>query len=279
MIGVGIIGFDRPQYLRRTLAGLAQQDYAGDVEYHLFLDGAVNPFSGRTVGSQWGIDAAAQVFARSGLPNQQIHAQDDNLGIGLHQYQAIEWMTTHYERVMMVEDDVVLSPHWLRLAMGLVDKYQDREGIFGFSPGYKKQGTNEDALLYFWAHWLCETFTAQAWSWARLYYQDYLHLIDGVDYGYRDHEAIQAFYKRYGWVHPATSQDAAKDMAIHRAGMRRVSCEVNRAINIGRTGVHLNPALFSHLGFENQAPFTFDGDRTRTQFDEPVNAGTSTTEG
>ena len=116
-LGVGVIAFDRPQYLRRTLAGLLLQDYTGDVVYHLFLDGAENEHSGRTVGRQAGIDQSKLTFQRM-IPSGIVHQQGKNLGIGLHQYAATEQMTALYDRVMMIEDDCAISPHWLRLVEG-----------------------------------------------------------------------------------------------------------------------------------------------------------------
>jgi len=269
MIGVGIIAFDRPHYLVRTLAGISNQRCAREVDVHLFLDGAVNPYSRREAGKQMMIDQCARMFKRSKLGT--VHAQDQNLGIGLHQYAATEWMVSHYDRVMMIEDDVVLSPHWLRLAGVLLDQFADRPSVFGVSPGFRRLGPSLDTVRAQFGHWWCEAFTAQAWRRIRTYYRDYLAIIRGVDYRQRDHDAIRAMYREHGWNHPATSQDAAKDLAIKRAGMVRLVCEVNRAIGIGRNGQHFTPELFARGGFEGQTPYTFDGDATRRRFDEPFN--------
>ena len=80
-------------------------------------------------------------------------------------------------------------------------------------------------------------------------------------------------YRQHGWNHPATSQDAAKDLAIRRAGMIRLVCEVNRAIGIGRTGQHFTPELFAAGGFDQATPYTFKCDARRERFNEPVYIG------
>jgi len=279
MIGVGVIGFDRPHYLRRTLAGLAQQQGA-EFECVLFLDGAVNEFSGRVAGSEDLLKHSWAMFQKMKLPGNGIgYRRGHNLGIGLHQYQATKWMVGRYDRIVMIEDDVVLSPHWLRLVGVLFDQFSDHGDIFGFSPGFKKLGGDLGALRYINEHWWCEAFTARTWWKMHPYYATYIDLIEGVDYRDRDHAAIRKLWHRWNWTHPATSQDAAKDGAIRQAGMRRLVCEVNRAIGIGRYGQHFYPDLFAHKGYEQQAPFTFDEDRTRMQFDEPISTGASTTQG
>mgnify|MGYP001088953349 CR=1 FL=1 len=270
MIGVAVVGMDRPHYLRRTLAGLAQQRDAPPFEVHLWLDGAVNEWSNRVVGKASSIDACAVMFERAGLPGGGTFRQRYNLGIGLHQYKATEWMCQRYERVLMLEDDVVLSPYWLRLLGVLFEQFAHRDDVFGFCPGFKRLGRDESALLWWDEHWWAEGFTAAAWHRARPFYRDYLNIIQGVDYAQRPHDAIRALFARHEWDNPSTSQDSGKDLAIHRSGQRRVCCAVNRALGIGRTGVHFTPALFAARGYERPGTHIHARDATRERFDEPI---------
>lgn len=270
MIGVAVIGMDRPHYLRRTLAGLEAQRDAPPHEVHLWLDGAVNEWSGRTVGSKRGIDGCMDVFKRARLPKGRTICQIRNLGIGLHQYQAMEWMCQRYERVLMLEDDVVLSPHWLRLLAVLFEQFAGRDDVFGFCPGFKRLAGGEATLLWRDEHWWAEGFTAAAWTRARPYYLEYVNMLYGIDYRDRDHDAIRALFATHGWTNPSTSQDSAKDLAIHRSGQRRVVCGVNRALGIGRTGVHFTPALFAARGYDRPGTHIHAHDATREGFDEPI---------
>jgi len=270
VIGVAVVGMDRPHYLRRTLAGLAQQRDAPPFEVHLWLDGAVNEWSGRVVGKASGIDACADVFKRAGLPRGRTFRQIRNIGIGLHQWKATEWMCQRYERVLMLEDDVVLSPHWLRLLDVLFEQFEGRDDVFGFCPGFKRLAPGEGTLLWRDEHWWAEGFTATAWHRARPYYRDYLNIIQGVDYAQRNHDAIRVLFARHDWGNPSTSQDSGKDLAIHRSGQRRVVCGVHRALGIGRTGVHFTPALFAARGYERPGTHIHDGDAMREAFDEPI---------
>jgi len=272
MIGVAIIALDRPHYLARLIASLEQQENAGDVDYHLWQDGVTNEYSGRVVADEHNWNAARAAWDRAKLLHKYTHMHIRNLGVGLHQLGAIEWMTFKYDRVMVCEDDVVLSPHWLRLLGVLFEQFKDHPEVFGFCPGFKRLGLNTAALRYQDEHWWCEAFTADAWARARLYYADYIRIIESVDYINRDNDAIRALFAKRGFEHLATSQDAGKDMAIHTAGMRRVVCELNRAMGIGKTGLHFTPALFNRLGYDNQGPLIHAGDEARERFNEPNDA-------
>jgi hypothetical protein len=262
MIGVALIAFDRPHYLHRTLAALEQQTVPA--EYHFWQDRVVNEYSGRLAGNSGMIDYCHTLWDKARLPDKYTHLGLLNQGIGLHQFEAIEWMVERYGRVMVVEDDVLLSPHWLRLADLALDSYPF------VCPGFQKRGGDMDALWLHWGHWWAEAFTAAAWARVRPFYLEYIALIRGIDYIQRPHAAIKELFARHGWEHPATSQDAAKDMAIHAAGLRRVVPEVNRAIGIGKTGVHFTPGLFAKLGFDNQTPYVFDSDATRMGWNECI---------
>jgi len=273
MIGVGIIAFDRPNYLRRLLASLEAQTDLEGVDFHLYLDGAVNPVSGVRYGKQKGIDTCARIFNMAKLPNKFIHIREANANIGIASFEATEQLAATYERVMQMEDDIVLSPHWFRLARILYDELEAHPDVYSFSPAFRRTHRKEidaqymDTVTYGWNHMWCECFTADRWQRIRPEYMEYHELISEVDYIERFEEPIQKLYARKG-MRPglARSQDGGREMTIRLNGMRRAALAVNRAIGIGQRGIHFTPEIFKRLGFENQAPFIFADDATREGF-------------
>jgi len=273
VIGAGIISFDRPQYLAHLLASLEAQRDAPPIEYHLFQDGAINCYSGRTVGDEEGIQEAIELFLDARLESGKVtHVRADNVGIGINQFEAYELMVERYRRIVMLEDDVVLSPYWARLLPVLFEGLEAHPDVFGFSTSFRRHCAREhiEANLGRVAagtpHWWMIAFTPGRWLRIRPHYLRYYELIEDCDYNAIPHGRIVELFRSVGYGHQASSQDGGKDMAVELAGMHRVRLTVNRGISIGREGVHFNPRVFEALGFEDQSPYVFESDATRNRF-------------
>ena len=270
-IGVGIITFDRPGYLRRVLAALEVQTQAPAAEYWLFQDGVVNRFSDQPHGEQAKVDACRALFDRARLPNKHVKQWDDNVGVAINSLEALDTLAANYERVVLLEGDAVLSPYWLRLAGLLFADLAERPDVFSVSPNFRSEGVDLGAVRFGRRHMWAECFLSQRWHAIRPYYiEDYWPHVAEVDYFYRDIDAIDALYTAHG-VHGgpdglAWSQDGGRILAMMRAGMRRAFLGVNRAIGIGREGIHFTPELFHAGGFDFPGPFIHTGDATREGF-------------
>lgn len=275
-IGVGVISFDRPSYLRRLVASLEQQAELEGVEFHLFQDGAVNRFSGRVAGDEAKIDEAVRLFARANVSQGELHRQRENVGVGINQFEAYEWLTARYEWVVVLEDDVVLSPHWLRLIRVLFRELEEHGDVFGFSTAFRRQCGAEEIEAHLGdivagtPHWWMIGFLAERWRRIRPHFLEYYELIREIDYAAIPHAEVRALFERKGWGQMATSQDGGKDMAVHAAGMERVVLAVNRGISIGRRGIHFTPDRFRRMGFEQQMPYIFESDGQREGFEWPA---------
>lgn len=274
-IGVAVISFNRPAYLRQTLASLERQTHLEDIHFHLWQDGAINQFSGKVYADPADVVSSVDAFRAADLPNKHSHIRPRNAGTAINQFVALESMTANYNYVVLCEDDVILSPHWLRLTRVLFEQIRDREDVFGFSLGFRRvcekdeTDQNLDKLKYGTPHWWCEAIVSERWERARPHFLEYYALVKDVDYRDRDSIAIWELYDRKGWQQTATSQDGAKDMSVFCAGMRRLSTVVNRGISIGQRGVHFNPEKFKRMRLHEQEPYVFESDATREEFELP----------
>jgi len=273
VIGVGIVAFNRPKYLRRLLMSLEMQTDLHGCDFHLFLDGAVNQTSGVQYAYQKDIDACERLFDRARLPNKHIHKQEHNVNIGIASLEATDTLASTYERIMQLEDDVVLSPDWFRLARILYDELEERPDVYSFNPGFRRCGQHADdtanlgRISYTWNHMWCECFTADRWARIRDYYMEYHAYIVEEDYVERLDGPMGEFFDSLGMREGlACSQDGGREMAIVRNGMRRAQCAVNRALGIGKEGIHFTPALYDEMGFAQQVPFMFKSDAARKGF-------------
>ena len=273
-LGVGILAFNRPQYLRRLVASLEMQTDLCDCEFHLFLDGAVNQASGKRRAEQKDIDACGRLFERARLPNKHIHRREHNVNIGSASLEATDMLASNYERIMQLEDDLVLSPDWFHLARILYEELEEHPDVYSFSPGFRRAGTHADdaanlgRIVYAWHHMWCECFTADRWRRIRDYYMEFHAYIVGEDYIERAGDPVRDFFDGLGMREDlACSQDGGREMAIRRSGMCRARCAVNRALGIGKQGIHFTPELYANMGFAQQVPFMFKSDAAREGFE------------
>ena len=273
-IGVGILAFNRPQYLRRLVKSLEMQTDLSGCEFHLLLDGTTNQASGIQYAHQKDIDACERLFDRASLPNKHTHTQEQNVGIGIASLELTDLLASSYERIMQLEDDVVLSPDWFHLARILYDELGEHPDVYSFNPGYRRYGTYADdaanlgRIAYTWNHMWCECFTAERWARIRDYYMEYHAYIVKEDYIERIDGPVREFFDGLGMRDGlACSQDGGREMAIRRSGMCRARCAVNRALGIGKQGIHFTPELYANMGFAQQVPFMFKSDAAREGFE------------
>lgn len=274
-IGCGVISFNRPVYLVQTLASLEQQTHLDKLDFHLFQDGAKNRFSLKRYADPEDIVAVADAFREADLPNKMVHIHKHNVGTAINQFQAIEYMTANYEYVIILEDDVVLSPYYLRLARVMFGQVKDRKDIFSFSLGFRRVcqkdeiEQNLDKVKFGRPHFWDMGLVAERWERARPHFMEYYEIVKDVDYGQRNPLPILKLFLRKGWPHTATSQDSGRDMASHAAGMKRCVTVVNRGISIGQEGTHWTPVTFEAKGYADQVPYVFESDAMLEEFELP----------
>ena len=272
MIGVAIISFNRPYYLRRLLKTLEKQT-SQKASYMLFQDGAVNKFSGRRYANNESVDACIKLFKRAKLPNKQLHIRKENVGVSNNIKAALDFMAQNFDRLMMVEDDVLLTPHWMRLAGILFNEMADRPKVASFSPGFRRYCKHYEiagslsGIQETTQHMWCESFTADTWRRMQPHLAPYYELINGIDYLFRDDDPIQALHKSRGSKEKGTSQDVARVVAIELEGMVRAQCTVNRGFSIGRSGIHFDNARYVEYKLGEQRPYVFSEDAERDSFE------------
>lgn len=273
MIGIAIIAHKRWLMTMRLLASLEASESLDDVVVHLFQDGAVNIFNGKRTATDEEIARSIQVFERANLPHKELHEQEGNIGMALVPLRATDYLAERYSRIMIIENDTALSPHFLSMAHHLFDDLEDQPDTFSFSPGFRRMcslGTIDEHLSELrpaWGHTNCECFLASGWARIRHLdtFEEYHELVVNADPS--QNQKIRELFTRAGWRGGlSTTQDNARNVVINEVGMRRMMLAVNRAINTGVVGVHFGAQLFRQMGFDGQTPYVFESDATREDF-------------
>lgn len=275
-MGIGIISFDRPQYLRQLLKSLEKQDLV-DTEFHLFQDGEVNKFSKRQVTVHGLTRKCIKLFNEAELPNKFIHDRKVNVGNAINQFEAIEFMSDNYDKFLIIEDDVVLSPHYIRLVKLLGKKINN--DVFSVGLGFKRLCKKENIDYNLTRlvtsndrvgnsiHWWCELYSSKNWKKVRKDFLEYYKFVKDVDYKMRPSDEIRKFFHSQGFNINQTSQDAGRDYALFKNGMIRLNTVVNRGIYIGEYGLHFTPNKFKLGGYDKQYPYIHRMDSKLKEFE------------
>lgn len=135
MAPIVVFAYNRPDHLRQTLEHLAQAQGSQESALWIFCDGP-----------KCGVDAerieAARVVANSPVWSKffaavQVEISDKNKGLAESIIQGVSQVIQRAGSVIVVEDDVLVSPDFLRFMNDCLDFYRgDRKvgSITGFSP-------------------------------------------------------------------------------------------------------------------------------------------------
>lgn len=106
---VAVFAYKRAAHLRRTLASLAANPEAPSTDLHVFCDGARRPEDEPGVQS-----VRALVAGLRGFRSVRVVQRPANLGLARSIIAGVGEVLAAHERVIVVEDDLLLSPHFLR---------------------------------------------------------------------------------------------------------------------------------------------------------------------
>lgn len=151
---IALFVYKRPEHVRRTVEALLKNAEAAGSELTVFCDGPKNPEAAESVAR-----VREYVKAIKGFAGLTVVERPENLGLARSIISGVTEMVEKYGRVIVMEDDLVSSPHFLRYMNDGLDTYAECESVASIH-GY----------IYPLAEPLeCETFFlkgADCWGWA-----------------------------------------------------------------------------------------------------------------
>jgi len=262
-IGVGIVSWNRPQYLKELLSSLEKNEL-DDLDFHLFQDGHICKFTGVEKTKESLIKESVKLFEKSKLPNKKLHMQKKNVSVAINQFEAMRFLMTNYEQFIFLENDVVVSKNFFGLMKRILTQFEDDGQIACVSPGFRRKCYEEDTdyfankLMLTDGHFWAEACWSKKWKLVEDEFMAYYNIVQHRPYNQRNDVAIKALFKRSGIKRAATSQDNGKDWAILKSGMRRARFIVNRATGIGDHGIHSTPAKMKKMGDGHNSIYEFE---------------------
>jgi len=127
---IALFAYNRPRHLAQTLEALKTCPLASSSELHVFSDGSRHIADRRALEQVRGLIRAIEGFARV-----YIHEQTQNLGLSRSIIEGVTVLSKNYGRVIVLEDDIVVSPGFLSFMNQALSHFQDEPRVMQIS-GY-----------------------------------------------------------------------------------------------------------------------------------------------
>lgn len=289
---IAVIGADRLTYYKRTLRTLAKNKLAHQLPVYAFLD--YPPYSTTPDEDQEAMVAETLTH----FPDAHVICRKVNFGCGRNIIDARRQLFDHleYEKVFIIEDDMLLSDNYLQLCMNMMEWAESKWSNIGVVQGWNKCFLTEaqkkerlSEVLPTMTNWWGYLMHRSCWASMREGLYRYERKWLGWEYNARPHQPIADWLKKElfdfpmrlnalapgeaweeaqekFWNAPATGQDAATMLGMHNGGWLRLAPVVNRGQYIGRMGIHMNPSWFINDRFDEILLHQFEEDRSLTSF-------------
>jgi hypothetical protein len=150
---VAVFAYNRPAHLARCLSDLASNPESANAHVRVYIDGPKDDL-GRAITE----DVAEVAMKDYGFAVSEVVVRNENLGLATSVIAGVSEMTEQFGQAILVEDDLQLSPHFLRYMRDGLNVYRDAEHVFSIH-GYSYPVRDP----------LPETFFlrgADCWGWA-----------------------------------------------------------------------------------------------------------------
>lgn len=269
---VALMSFNRPQYLKKVLQSIEDQ-IEDDYKIILFQDGAVNKYSWRKCANKNDIDECISLFKET-FPQGETVISPTNIGVAqsFNEAEYLLFDERNCDEVLFLEDDMILSPYYFRIIKKLLDEFRNDERIgmvcaYGdINDSMEHQEKNSQMLKSIDHLWGYAT-TKKSWERRSPYYLEwYIPFISDKDYIQRDVSLISQWYEEIGYKPLASSQDAARTIAMLRAGQIGIATQSNCGQYIGAHGMHFHPQSIAWQEVKGRE--TYKGDISQFDYDD-----------
>lgn len=271
--------YNRPDLMRELLEGLAKNltDLEGIDIFH-YVDG----------GSKSKQSEIQTIIEQSGVPFESIVLREENYGVGRNLIGARrDLFDVHgYQRVILIEDDLIPGPNFITTTLALADwakEYQDVGMVQVWNlPQQPITEDDLDVVVPTHEHFYTYCIDVEVWDEIKQTLYDYEQsYLEGVSYADKDWRGIRKRFMKPRYSkdrvvrkgtnllpvdsnHPPpfgprlkrsvpTSQDAITALALWMNGFIRIATLAPRAVMKGVDGVHSSAKVFDKLGLNNQA--------------------------
>ena len=272
-----LLGFNRVDYFEQTLHALQANEAAHACDLHVYLDGGEKARQSELV----------QLVEASSFENPTFVLREENWGIGRHLIDARRMLFDElsYDRILLLEDDMLLAPSYVETVLDLSDwsqQFSDVGTVMGYNINHDSTELQTQQMQHVVAtnrHFWGYVMTREVWDIIKHIIYDFeMKYLSKNTYRDRSHFKIRWLFMRSVMSKKRqtrggknlipeqcltppfpkiprkspTSQDAITALALWHHGFGRITTRVSRAEYIGVEGFSFSPKLYADFGFENQ---------------------------
>jgi hypothetical protein len=150
---ITLFAYNRPIHTKKTVASLLQCKEAASFDFIVFCDGPKDD------SSQVQVDAVrAYLNSITGFKSVKIISSPVNKGLATSVISGVTMVLKHYESIIVLEDDMIVSPHFLTYMNDGLEKYQNNDRVISIH-GYVYPVKEELPEAFFLKG-------ADCWGWA-----------------------------------------------------------------------------------------------------------------
>jgi hypothetical protein len=146
--------YSRPEHTQRTLEALAANALAEQSDLIVYADAARSEREAEAVRAVRELVRAASRFR-----SVNVIARETNYGLAANIMEGVTEVCSRYGRVIVLEDDIVTSPHFLTFMNSALDRYADESRVWHISGWNVPIGMAKKNRAFAWRMMEC-------WGWA-----------------------------------------------------------------------------------------------------------------
>lgn len=148
-----LFAYNRPQHLKRTVEALLRNQLAAESELYIYADAP------KTAEDEDNVKQVRQVIhAVTGFKQVHITERDTNWGLARSIIHGVTEQVERHGRVIVLEDDLVVAPHFLEFMNDALETYKDEPRVGHIQAcDFTQDPTLPDTFLIKWTG---------SWGWA-----------------------------------------------------------------------------------------------------------------
>ena len=124
LASIALFVYDRPEHTKKTVEALKKNKLAKKSKLFIFSDGPKNKKAEKKVK-----EVREYLKTINGFDDVKIFKRRENLGLAKSLTSGITKLTNEYGKVIVLEEDIVTSPYFLKYMNEGLDKYEDAKRV------------------------------------------------------------------------------------------------------------------------------------------------------